>query len=354
MAISPSNVETPALVIDESAALQNIARLQAHCDARGLDLRPHIKTHKTLHFAKAQMAAGAVGITCQKLAEAEVMADGGIDDILITFNILGASKLERLRALSRRIRSLCVVADNPVVTAGLAGAFSDFPRCLSVMVECDTGGGRCGVQDTASAVALAKSVVACSGLRFAGLLTYPAAGGQADVAAFMKAAVAELAADGIECPAVSSGGSPDMWQAATEHVLTEYRAGTYVYSDRSLVERGTCDWANCAARVLATVVSVPAKGRAVIDAGSKALTSDLLGMNGYGYVVDHPRTRISALSEEHGILDVDPADSFQVGDRVWIIPNHICVVSNMFDSAWLKKDNGQCIPVRIDARGAVV
>lgn len=353
MATLPSSIDTPALVIDESTALDNIVRFQAFCDERGLKLRPHVKTHKTLHFAKAQIAAGAVGVTCQKLAEAEVMAGGGVDDMLLAFNMLGSARLERLRGLARKVGALRVVADNPVVAEGLASAFSAEPRPLSVMVECDTGGGRCGVRDAPSAVALAKSIVASSGLRFAGLVTYPAIGGQADAASFMKSAVAGLAASGIECPDVSSGGSPDMWTAATGQVVTEYRAGTYVYNDRSLVERGVCDWKNCAARVCATVVSAPAEGRAVIDAGTKTLTSDLLGLDGYGRVVGHPRIRIAQLSEEHGMLSLGSGESLRVGGRLWIVPNHACAVSNMFDRAWLKKKDGRLESIRIDARGAV-
>ncbi len=139
---------------------------------------------------------------------------------------------------------------------------------------------------------LAKTIDTNPGLLFAGLMTYPAVGGQADAFAFMKTAAAGLAAAGVDCPVVSSGGSPDMWQAETGGVVTEYRIGTYIYNDRSLVARGTCGWGDCAAHVLATVVSTPAPGRAIIDAGSKVLTSDLLGLDGHGYIIGHPDARI--------------------------------------------------------------
>ena len=132
-------IETPTLVIDEQIALANIAAFQAHCDAHGLALRPHIKTHKTVHFAQAQLAAGASGITCQKIGEAEVMADGGIDDILLTYNILGEAKLKRLFALAGRVRKLAVVADNLTVIDGLSATFADAPKPLRVLIECDTG-----------------------------------------------------------------------------------------------------------------------------------------------------------------------------------------------------------------------
>ena len=144
---SPIRIETPALVIREEVALRNIERFQRHCDDNGLKLRPHVKTHKCVHFARAQVAAGATGITCQKIGEAEVMADGGIDDILIAYNILGNGKLGRLRSLAERTKALSVVADNDVVVDGLSKEFETASRPLTVLVECDTGGRRCAGAD---------------------------------------------------------------------------------------------------------------------------------------------------------------------------------------------------------------
>ncbi len=347
-----NDIETPAFIVNEARVLQNISKIQAHCDAEGLGLRPHIKTHKTVRFAKAQVQAGATGINCQKIGEAEVMADGGLDDILITFNILGASKLRRLRALAERI-TLRVVADNATVVDGLSKAFADADRSLRVLVECDTGAARCGVQSPEDAVALAEVIDNSPGLVFEGLLTYPATGGQADVVDFMTTAKSALADRGIACPTVSSGGSPDMWQAETGGVITEYRIGTYVDNDRSLVARGTCTWDDCAGQVLATVVSRPTDTRAVMDAGSKALTSDLLGLEGHGHVMGHPGASIIGLSEEHGVMEVPNDSRLAVGDRILIVPNHVCVVANMFDNAWLQTEAGECEKLRTDARGHV-
>ena len=346
-------IDTPALVVDERIVLQNIRKLQEHCNSAGLNFRPHIKTHKSVRMAKAQCDAGAVGINCQKIGEAEVMADAGFDDILITFNIIGKSKLDRLRQLHHRVTKLVVVADSAFVIDGLADAFEQAERPLNVMIECDTGGGRCGVQTPESAVNLARSVVQSNGLSFAGLMTYPGPGDGDSAAIFMKQAVSQIHSLGIRDFAVSTGGSPDMWLAGTHDIFTEYRAGTYIYNDRSLMVRGTCQQSDCAAIVVATVVSMPAPGRAVIDAGSKALTSDLLGLEGYGYVVDHTDAHIVALSEEHGTLSIMPDTQMNIGDRISIIPNHICVVSNLFDSAWLIEVSGACVPLPIDARGCV-
>jgi D-serine deaminase-like pyridoxal phosphate-dependent protein len=348
--------ETPAIVIDEAVARRNIARFQAHLDGHGVKSRPHIKTHKLPLFARAQIEAGAKGITCQKIGEAEVMADAGLDDILITFNILGPAKLARLKALAGRIARLAVTADSAVTVDGLAATFANGPAKLHVMVECDTGAGRCGVQTPDEAVALAARIDAAPGLVFAGLMTYPAPGGAADVERFMGEALAALAERGLACPEISSGGSPDMWAAGgpggEKSVVTEYRAGTYIYNDRSLVERGACALEDCALVVEATVVSLPTPTRAIVDAGSKALSSDLLGLTGHGTVIGHPQARIVALSEEHGTIEV-PAGSLAVGQRVHIVPNHVCVVSNLFDTAFLKKSDGTIGEIPIAARGRV-
>jgi D-serine deaminase-like pyridoxal phosphate-dependent protein len=349
-----NSIHTPAFVVNEAVALRNIAGFQAHCDKAGLALRPHIKTHKSIRFAKAQLAAGAVGITCQKISEAEAMIADGIDDILITFNILGPAKLKRLRALSDRLAALSVVADNSVVVQGLAQAFEGASRPLTVLVECDTGAGRCGVQTPKAAVDLAAEISKFPSLIFGGLMTYPAVGGAKDAARFMRETKQLLDAKGLPCPVISSGGSPDMWTAATDGIVSEYRIGTYIYNDRSLVARGTCSWEDCAGHVVATVVSTPAPGRAIIDAGSKVLTSDLLGFPDYGHVLGHPEIRIKGLSEEHGILEVDPQNPMTIGERIRIVPNHVCVVSNMFDNIWLEGEDGKLAELAIDARGRVI
>ncbi|MBX2880957.1 MAG: D-TA family PLP-dependent enzyme [Granulosicoccus sp.] len=348
-----NEIDTPALIVDERIARNNIASLQKHCNSAGLKLRPHIKTHKSVRMAKLQLEAGAAGINCQKIGEAEIMANAGCDDILITFNILGEAKLSRLKALHEKISKLTVVADNSTVIAGLGDVFVKTDHPLNIMIECDTGAGRCGVQSPDEAVGLAESISTLSGLKFAGLMTYPAAGDNASAAQFMKQSSAQLNARGIQGFEVSTGGTPDMWQSQAQGVFTEYRAGTYIYNDRSLLARGTCNVNDCAGVVLATVVSMPTPERAVIDAGSKALTSDLLGLDGHGHVIEYPDSQIVALSEEHGTLKLNPDSALRIGDRIRIIPNHVCVVSNLFDSAWLKELSGAYVPLPIDARGCV-
>jgi D-serine deaminase-like pyridoxal phosphate-dependent protein len=350
-----AELDTPCAVINLDTVEKNVRAYQDYCDSHHIALRPHIKTHKLPEFARLQLDAGAKGITCQKIGEAEVMADAGITDILLTYNILGARKLARLRALADRLENLRVVADNAVVAQGLSAAFADASKPLEVLVECDTGGGRCGVQSPAEAASLGKVINDLPGLAFVGLMTYPAAGGTNDVDTFFIDAMGQCAELGLDCPVRSSGGTPDMWQAHLAPSVTEYRIGTYIYNDRSLMARGVCTEDDCALRVLTEVVSLPAPGRAIIDAGSKVLTSDLLGLEGFGYVVGHPDVAVKGLSEEHGILTFDPQTTpFAIGQRLEIIPNHVCVVTNMLDQVHLTRDGKLEKTVDVAARGKVL
>lgn len=327
-----AQLTTPAVLIDLDKVERNIRRLQDYADRHGLKVRPHIKTHKLPQIAAMQLRAGAIGVTCQKVSEAEAMVAGTpeIQDVLITYNIVGAEKLERLAALAKRVK-LSVVADNETVVAGLSRRFAPEAKPLAVLVECDTGAHRCGVATPEDAATLAEVIAKSPGLSFGGLMTYPPPGGAAAVQTFMTRAKTLIEARGIPVPVVTSGGTPSMMAAGEAPVTTEYRAGTYVYNDRSLVERGVCSWDDCALTVLATVVSVPAGDRAIVDAGSKTLTSDLLGLTGYGHVLGRPDIRIDQLSEEHGRLTSEGAINLKVGDQVRIVPNHACVVSNMVD-----------------------
>ncbi len=323
---------TPLPIIDEDRLAANIIRAQSYIEQSGKSFRPHIKTHKIPAIARQQIEAGAKGINCQKVSEAEVFAKAGFDDILITYNILGPAKLARLKALNEKIGALKVTADNAIVVAGLAGIF-DAARPLSVLVECDTGGKRCGVQTPDAAVALAKLIAAQAGLRFAGILTYPAIGGAEKVERFIVETMEKLQAQGLDCPIRSNGGSPDLYCAHLVPSATEHRAGTYVYNDRSMVRAGHCSTDDLAMHILATVVSRPADDRAVLDCGSKALTSDLLGFSDFGAIEDFEGARIVSLSEEHAVVDLSECKrNFPaIGAMVRVVPNHTCVVSNLFD-----------------------
>jgi D-serine deaminase-like pyridoxal phosphate-dependent protein len=349
-----ADLSTPRPIVDEDRLAANIDRIQTYMDAHGLNFRPHIKTHKIPALAAAQIAAGAKGINCQKITEAEVFAAAGFDDILITFNILGPEKLSRLAALNDRIAALTVVADSAVTIAGLSGCFAS-RKPLTVLVECDTGGGRCGVQTPADAVALATLITRSPGLIFGGLLNYPKPAAALAVQAFLAETLALLERAGIPCPVVSNGGTPSLFEAHLVTAATEHRAGTYIYNDRSMVRAGHCSEADCAMHVLATVVSRPTADRAVIDAGSKALTSDLLGFADFGTVVDYPDAVITGLSEEHGVIDLSACNGRRpdIGDKIRIIPNHTCVISNLFDTMVFHRDGVVTRVEDVEARGLV-
>lgn len=348
-----SELDTPAVLIDLDRVEANLKRVQDYADSHGLKLRPHIKTHKLPRFARRAMELGAVGITVQKLGEAEVMADAGITEIFLPYNIIGAAKLARLKALAARV-NISVTADSATTVAGLSQTFAGAAKPLVVLVECDTGMGRCGVQTPAAAVALAQAITAAPGLQYGGLMTYPAAGQVEANAAWLAAAKQALMAAGLPPAIVSNGGTPDIWRAHEVTAATEHRPGTYIYMDRYQVAKGVGGFDDCALTVLATVVSRPTPDRAIIDAGSKALTSDLLGLSGFGLIEAYPEAEIVGLSEEHGTIDLSKCtDKPQVGGTVRIIPNHACVVSNLFDRVNLVSGDQVVEAVTVDARGRV-
>lgn len=348
------DLDTPAVVIDLDRVEANLRRWQAYCDAHGLANRPHIKTHKLPFMAHLQLRLGARGIACQKLGEAEVMADAGIDDILIPFNLVGRRKLERATALASRTR-LILVADHAEVAGPIGAAFAAAGREVELLIECDTGARRNGVASPEQVQDLARLIDGTPGLRLAGLMTYPPVGGQPAVRGFFEEAVDLLKRDGIAAPILSSGGSPDMWTAHTQGSVTEHRVGTYIYNDRMQVRAGNSTFDDCALTVLATVVSRPATDRAVLDAGSKALAMDVYGLLGHGLVTEFPDAVLAGLSEEHGVMDLRAVSGRQpaIGDRVRIIPNHVCPVSNLFDRVALCRGDEVEAMVPVAARGRV-
>lgn len=348
------NIDTPAVLIDTAIAERNLARAQLHIASRGMRVRPHIKTHKLPSFARRQIELGAHGITCQKLSEAEVMANHGISDILITYNILGAGKLKRLRALAERIL-VGVCLDNAPTIDGLAAAMAGIARPLNVLIECETGSERCGVATPQTALELAQRIRAVDGLHFNGLMTYPPFGGGAKTEAKLAAIRDHLIAAGLLVECISSGGTPDLWKTDPS-IATEYRPGTYIYNDVMQVGFGAAALKDCALTVLATVVSRPEPDRAVLDAGSKALSSDPVQEPGFGHLLDYPDAVITRLNEEHGMLDLtgcDPENRPRIGDRLRIIPNHACVVSNLFNSVYLIDGDQIAENLPVAARGCL-
>lgn len=343
-------IDTPAPLVDLDRLDANIARLQAYLSEHGLANRPHIKTHKIPAIARQQVEAGAAGITCQKIGEAEVMAAAGIDDIFLPYNILGQAKLERLMQLARRTR-LSVTADSAVVARGLSGAAVAAGLTLPVLIECDTGGQRCGVQSPGEAADLARLIAGLPGLHFGGLMTYP---NTEYLDAFVGETRSQLAAGHIPVERVSGGGSACMWQAHTHPELTEHRAGMYIFGDRKLLRSGAMTLATCSFSVIATVVSRPTPDRGILDCGSKVLSSDTLDLEGYGYICEYPEAKVYGLSEEHGHVDFSGSPRKpDIGERVTVIPNHCCPVVNLADEIVGHRNGTVEIAWKVAARGAV-
>lgn len=351
MDFQPHVDDTPMPVVDLAIVEANLKRMQAYCDRHGLKLRPHIKTHKIPGFAKWQLELGAVGITCQKLGEAEVMIDAGITDVLISYPLIGAVKAARLAALARKA-TLSVVADSPLAVDTAAEAAAAAGATIGVLIEFESGGQRAGVQTPGEALDLARRIVAVPGLAFGGLMTYPL-GEQG--AAFIAEAQRQFAVAGIALPTISAGGTPRAFHAHEVPGVTELRVGTYIYNDRNTVLHGAANLEDCALHIEATVVSRPTPDRAIIDAGSKTLSSDLPSGGkaaGYGLLRDYPEAVIVKLNEEHGIVGLTACSRRPaLGERLRIIPNHVCVVVNLHDEILAIRPGSPDVTLAVAARG---
>jgi D-serine deaminase-like pyridoxal phosphate-dependent protein len=329
-----ADLDTPAVTIDLDIVQANIRRAQERLDALGVANRPHIKTHKIPALAKMQMDAGAIGITCQKLGEAEVFADAGVaDDILLTYNVIGGAKGDRLAALVRRLKRMAVVLDNETVARDLSAAAVRNGVDIRFLVECDTGGNRNGVQSPQAALDLAKAAMKMPGMQFEGLMTYPLTA--PTTRQFFERTLQLFGGAGIPVPVVSGGGTPAFNLVEQVPMLTEHRLGTYIFNDLMQVNRGAATLDDCAMTVRTTVVSRPTEDRAVFDAGSKVLTHEQYELKNFGRAVEYPDAIVTGLSEEHGVLDLSQCRTKpKVGEVLNVIPNHCCVVTNMVDEIY--------------------
>jgi D-serine deaminase-like pyridoxal phosphate-dependent protein len=326
-----ADLDTPVMVVDLDVLEGNIKRLQEDLDARGLRSRPHIKTHKIPAIGHLQLAAGAVGVTCQKLGEAEVFADAGFPDILVPYNILGAPKLERLTRLARRAH-MTVAVDSEITARGIAEASQEAGTDVDVLVEVDSGGHRAGVQTAEEAQALARRIADFPGVTFRGFMCYPSRPMMGDLFAEARDG---LSADGIPVDVVSGGGTGAQ-RVSQETGCTEHRSGTYAYNDLSVLRSGHCTLDQCAMTVLVTVVSTSCPGYSTIDGGSKTFTSDALRPDHpNGHVREYPDIFLQRMNEEHGVLSLAnlPAGAPrpQVGEKVHVVPNHACGTTNLHD-----------------------
>lgn len=325
-----SEIETPALLVNLDIMERNIQRMQTRCNQLGLSFRPHIKTHKIPEIARMQVEAGAAGIACQKVSEAEIFAASGFNDIQLPYNIVGAQKTARLADLALYNR-ITVTADHISVIAGLADAAKRDNVTIRVLVELETDIHRTGARPD-EVVTLAQRIEQEENLHFAGIMAYPS-----DLSArpIIQEAMHFLDRAGIGVDIVSGGGTGGALCAHEIEELTELRVGTYVFNDWGSVYKGWASLEDCALTVVATVVSRPNHDRVILDSGSKTLSSDRLVVDGkpvFGYIVEYPEAHIYQFAEEHAFVDMSRcADRPVIGEQVHVIPAHVCVAVNLHD-----------------------
>lgn len=336
-----NDIPTPAPVVETSRVTRNLDRMAGYARAHGLRLRPHVKTHKTTVIGAEQIARGAVGLTCATPREMEVMS-AVATDLLLAHPPLGA-KIERLLALPPSVHVVTALDSvDAIEHVGSAAAAAN--RTIGVYVELDVGMHRVGVATPSDAVALAQRVARHASLEYAGIMFYPGhirerVEDQGPKIALLNACLAEFVSEleraGFAPPVVSGGSTPTAWHTHEIPLVTEFRPGTYVFNDRTTAAIGACAADDCALTVLATVVSTAVSGQVVVDAGAKALGREPMrgvSADGYGSIVGHDDVVVSALSEEHGTLDLSNTSWRPcVGDRVRIVPNHVCIVVHLND-----------------------
>jgi D-serine deaminase-like pyridoxal phosphate-dependent protein len=359
--------ETPRVIVDGARMRSSIEKMAAIAGSNGVALRPHVKTHKIPAIARAQVEAGAAGITVAKVSEAEVMADAGLEDIFIAYPLVAEPKIRRAVALSRRLGRLIVGVDSLEGARRLSAAAED--HVLEVRLEVDTGLRRTGVAYD-SAAELAEEIHAFENLDLGGIYTYRGAvlGGSPTLdrkkagleeGELMVSLADRMRERGIEVRDVSLGSTPTAEYAAGVEGVTEIRPGTYVFYDRMQARLGACSLEECAATVVCTVVSRPSEDLAVLDGGSKTFATDVqpgtepLRLDGFGHVVGHPGATLERLTEEHGMLVLRGEHDLSVGDTLRIIPNHVCSTVNLHDAVYLADQDGAVEEVRVAARGKV-
>ncbi len=333
-----ADLDTPALLVDLDIMERNLSRVSDYCSVHGLRLRPHTKTHKSILIARQQLALGASGLTVAKTSEAEVMLGAEPRDLLVAFPVIGESKLRRLAAVAGLTR-VTVALDSTEAARQLSDCAVRSGVRFGVLVEVDVGLGRVGVPPS-DALALARFVAALPGLDWRGVTFYP--GHIKDREPEKLAALSELVgcmvagftAAGMKPEIVSGGSTPTLYQSHEIEGLNEIRPGTYVFNDLNTVAAGACTLDDCAASVLVTVVSRAGAGKMIVDGGSKTFSSDWLssGGPGFGRVREAPGAVFHKMNEEHGFVDLSRAErGFEIGEKVRIVPNHVCVAVNLHE-----------------------
>jgi D-serine deaminase-like pyridoxal phosphate-dependent protein len=336
--VTVQDLDTPALIVDLDIMERNLRRVAEYSAQHGLRLRPHTKTHKSTSLARQQLALGAAGLTVAKVGEAEVMLGAQPADLLIAFPVIGEPKLRRLTELARVTR-ITVALDSLTAAQHLSQAAESAGVDVGLLVEIDVGLKRVGVKPS-DALEFARLVAALPHLRFLGITFYPGHirdQNEQKIAELSRTIAGlrnEFARAGLEASIVSGGSTPLLYRSHEIEGLNEIRPGTYIFNDMNTVASGGCALEDCAASILVTVVSHNRPDRMIVDGGSKTFSSDRAstGEPGFGRVVDAPAAAFDRMNEEHGFIDLKTANRrFEIGDKLRIIPNHICVAVNLHE-----------------------
>ncbi|MGG2196766.1 MULTISPECIES: alanine racemase [Paenibacillus] len=356
-------LSTPAAIVNLDIVEKNIQLMAQIAKQAGKKLRPHIKTHKIPAIAKMQLEAGAAGITCAKISEAEVMAQYGAKDILLAFPTVGEAQVERILNLSRDC-SVSVAFDSVYGAERLHEAAKKRGVVIPLYMIINTGDNRDGVASEREALELAQSISLFDHVRLKGIMTHEGHVNlakdteqivrTATAAGRMMVGIADmLRQHGFNIEEVSTGTTPACRAGVAVEGVTEWRPGTYVFNDVREMQLAT-PMAECAFSILATVVSRPAAERLILDTGSKSLTSDISTSPGYGYIKQAPSAVIERLSEEHGMVKVHHTEDLQIGQRVEIIPNHVCPVVNLMDRVFVVRNDEVIDEWKVEARGKII
>lgn len=353
-------IDTPAILIDADRMERNLQRVADYARSNGLRLRPHTKTHKIPALGRRQLDLGAVGLTVAKTTEAEVMMCADPPDLLVAYPVIGAQKAARLAAIAGRTR-VTVSVDSIEAARTVSDAASAAGVRIGLLAEVDVGLRRVGVQPGSDLIALLQAIDAMPSVDQVGIAFYPGhikesdGSGIAELNALLDSAVEECRAAGFSVEVVSGGSTPTLFHSHRIHAVNEIRPGTYIFNDRNTWLTGACEHDHCAATVLTTVVSTSVPGRVIIDGGSKTFSSDrcvVAEAPGFGHVEDHPDVVFERMNEEHGFLDVTAAPvDCKPGDRLRILPNHICVAMNLHEQVYAVKGEEVVDIWRVDGRG---
>jgi len=357
-----SDLDTPAIIIDLDIMERNLRKVAEYARQRDLRLRPHTKTHKIPALGRKQIELGAAGLTVAKVGEAQVMLGANPPDLLVAYPVIGRGKLDRLMDVARQT-NLTVSLDSREAAQQLSDAAEAAGIDVGILAEVDVGLGRTGVEP-ANVLALVRDISRLPRLRFEGIAFYPGHiklmdddghRAVAELGVLLSGILRNLKQAGFPARIVSGGSTPALFQSHQIEGLNEIRPGTYIFNDRNTVLSGACELADCAASILTTVVSTAKRGQMIIDGGSKTFSSDrpISGEQvSFGLVVEAPQAVFARMNEEHGYVELgDTSREFRVGDRVRVVPNHICVAMNLHECVYGIRGDAVEQAWRVEGRG---